>query len=542
MNQGERKLQYPLDILRAAASLRAIKPDAEEIESQFIAELSGMNPRSVLHATRYLLDRVHEAGIDPTSHLSFVAMLPTMLQPRAREWLAESPQRRVLLSEQNICLAGIHALAKSNPSADTEDTLAVARIASASLAVADTCGAPKGSLLLSLSRAAQFSPSEGWVHAVAEAEALVPLLCASHRKINFNRICETATGVDLEAAWSMTALFATLGGRNQPNTLLDWPTTEEPTWNYDEATRRAGRALWTQTLAECIDRSIEDLATPGYSFTAISDRPIIDDGEETIVVWPRAFSEKAFPFGLFALVERVCLAQGLERAQVRAECGMVMEERAAQLLDVEGQRYAHLQDVLTEEQQKMRFTTSRYQPKRCDWLLVERKRLVALEVRHRPISLKGSATGTAGDLERDFEEAIVRKLVQCDHALANASEAGLLRGRTPLAVVVNSCPLPVTPLLMDHVAKELTPERAPFLARNPYDFAILDLSELRQVLRGARKKGLSLGEVLHRWRTDKHLRDVSFYNWATQRMPSATGRPGSEWIDSVASRVLGLQV
>ncbi len=184
----------------------------------------------------------------------------------------------------------------------------------------------------------------------------------------------------------------------------------------------------------------------------------------------------------------------------------------------------------------------RFKPKRCDWLLIEDEYVVALEARNRPVSFKSQATGLLADLENDIEEAIIRKLEQCDHALANATTDGLMTDRKPVAVVVNSCPVPVTPLLIDHIEQHLTPDRFPYYAEHGYTFAVVELSELRQLLRGGRPNGLSVGKIVDWWRTDRQLGNMSFYDWATQKLHRATRKPSGEWVDIAAQRVLGVDL
>lgn len=111
-----------------------------------------------------------------------------------------------------------------------------------------------------------------------------------------------------------------------------------------------------------------------------------------------------------------------------------------------------------------------------------------------------------------------------------------------MAIVVNSCPVPVTPLLIDHIEQQLTPDRFPYYAKHGYTFAVVELSELRQLLRGGRTKGLSVGRIAERWRTDRLMDKMSFYDWATQKFHRATRNPGTEWIDVAARRVFGLNL
>ena len=61
-------------------------------------------------------------------------------------------------------------------------------------------------------------------------------------------MCRAETGIGLEEAWSMTVLFATLGGRNKvSNGLINWPVKPEP-GGYPVETLIAGKKLWTQTI------------------------------------------------------------------------------------------------------------------------------------------------------------------------------------------------------------------------------------------------------------------------------------------------------
>lgn len=334
----------------------------------------------------------------------------------------------MLLCEQYLSIAGLHAIAGSRSDGDADVEAAVRRIAAGGLIVGDFDGVDSDDLLLQISRLAMFAPHEGWGDQIAEGQALVPLLCALHRKIDFDQMCRAEAGIGLEESWSMTALFATLGGRNiVSNGLVSWPTNPEP-GGYPVETLVAGKKLWSQTIDECVRRAKTDLRTPGFAFTAFTTRPLVVDGDDHLAVWPRAFSEKAFPFGLLALVERVCVAQGIERSAVRAECGIVLEERVTELLGGTTPAYPHLDHVIGEDEQKRRYSNrGRFRPKRCDWLLIEDEYVVALEARNRPASLKSQATGLRTDLEHDIEEAIIRKLEQCDHALANATTDGLWR-------------------------------------------------------------------------------------------------------------------
>ena len=104
----------------------------------------------------------------------------------------------------------------------------------------------------------------------------------------------------------------------------------------------------------------------------------------------------------------MCIAQGIERSSVREECGIVLEERVTELLGGPTPEYPHLNLVISEDEQKQRYSNrGRFKPKRCDWLLIEDEYVVALEARNRPVSIKSQATGLLADLEHDIEEAIV---------------------------------------------------------------------------------------------------------------------------------------
>jgi hypothetical protein len=539
-----RRVRQPIDTFVVVATLKTIGLRTKTTVADLHTELSGMHPRAALEALRTLLTDVRDAGIDRDAHKRFVPLFSGVVQRALTRWLDDDDDvARVALCEQYLSIAGLHAVAGSSADGDTDVDVCLRKIAAGSLIVGDFDGVDSDDMLLQISRLAMFAAHEGWGDQIAEGQALVPLLCASHRRIKFDQLCRAETGIGLEEAWSMTALFATLGGRNiVSNGLVSWPTKPEA-GGYSAETLIAGKKLWSQTIDECVDRAITDLRTPGFAFTAFTTRPLVVDGDDQLAVWPRAFSEKAFPFGLLTLVERVCVAQGLARSAVREECGIVLEERVAQLLGGPAPAYPHLDHVVDEAEQKRRYSNrGRFKPKRCDWLLIEDEYVVALEARNRPVSLKSQATGLRADLEHDIEEAILRKLEQCDHALTNATFDGLMTGRRPVAIVVNSCPLPVTPLLVDYIEHSLVPDRFPHYAEHKYTWAVVELSELRQLLRGGRAKGLSVGKITCRWRTDPLMDNMSFYDWATQKLHRATRNPGTEWIDVAARRVFGVDL
>jgi hypothetical protein len=471
-----RQVRQPIGTFIVVASLKTIRLPNKFSVADLHSELSGMHPRAVLSALRILLADVRDAGVEPVAHQRFLPLFSGIVQEFLVRWLDDDDEvPHLVLCEQNLCNAGLHAIAGSSTTGDTDEAAAVRRIAAGSLIVADFDGIESDDMLLQISRLMMFAPHEGWGDQVSEAQALVPLLCAPHRKINFDQVCRAETGIGLEEAWSMTAVFATIGGRSDPkDSLLNWPTKPEP-GGYPADTLTAGKKLWRQTIDECVQRAKTDLETPGFSFTSLTARPLVVDGDGQLAVWPRAFSEKAFPFGLLALVERVCIAQGIARSSVREECGIVLEERVSELLGGATPAYPHLNHVIGETEQKKRYSIrGRFKPKRCDWLLIEDEYVVALEARNRPVSFKSQATGLLADLENDIEEAIVRKLEQCDHALANATIDGLMAGRKPVAVVVNSCPVPVTPLLIDHIEQHLTSDRFPYYAEHGYTFAVVE--------------------------------------------------------------------
>ncbi len=321
------------------------------------SELSGMHPRAVLSALRILLTEVRDAGVEPVAHQRFLPLFGGIVQQALVRWLDDGDEvPHLVLCEQNLCNAGLHAIAASSTTGDTDEAAAVRRIAAGSLIVADFDGIESDDMFLQISRLMMFAPHEGWGDQISEAQALVPLLCAPHRKINFDQMCRAETGIGLEEAWSMTAVFATIGGRSEPkDSLLNWPTKPEP-GGYPAASLIAGKELWTQTIDECVQRAKTDLETPGFSFTSLTARPLVVDGDGQLAVWPRAFSEKAFPFGLLALVERVCIAQGISRSSVREECGIVLEERVTELLGGATPTYPHLDRVIGETEQKKRYS------------------------------------------------------------------------------------------------------------------------------------------------------------------------------------------
>ena len=315
---------------------------------------------------------------------------------------------------------------------------------------------------------------------------------------------------------------------------------------------RASRAVtttrrWRQVercgrrhFSEAVQRATQDTNRLGWSFRAFVERPITVDGGDQIVVWPRAFAEKAFPFGVIALAERVATSQGIGIDIIRQECATILEE----WVDSEVvEEIPHLNTIITEADQKTRFKGAGYRNKQTDWLLVEDKFVVALEARHRPYSYKAQAVGDLSDLERDIELSIVNKIEQCDAALANAANAGLLVSRRPLAVVVNSCPVPVSPVLMHHIEARLAERKiTPYRDQHPFQIAVVSAAHLHQIIRGSRRTGRSIGGMVERWRSHPALGDLAFYDWATQHCRKATRNVEVDWFTEAIQAVLGYAI
>ena len=475
-----------------AASIRAMGVPVQVDLADVRSTLAGRTPRAVMTAFAQTLHSVRDAGIDADAHRRFLPNLSTAVQPYAARWLDESgAPRHVLLSEQYVAIAGLIALEQSDNAGNDEASSLVAPLVAASLAVPDLLGATD--LLLDVSRMVLFAESQEWSDQITVARALVRLVSAPHRTIDFDAHCRATFGIGFEEAWMMVAVFAVIGGHAAGETPPDgWPAKGQP-GGYDDATLAAGRAMWTQTLFEAVQRATQDTNRLGWSFRAFVERPITVDGGDQIVVWPRAFAEKAFPFGVIALAERVATSQGIGIDIIRQECATILEE----WVDSEVvEEIPHLNTIITEADQKTRFKGAGYRNKQTDWLLVEDKFVVALEARtHRPYSYKAQAVGDLSDLERDIELSIVNKIEQCDAALANAANAGLLVSRRPLAVVVNSCPVPVSPVLMHHIEARLAERKiTPYRDQHPFQIAVVSAAHLHRT----RPRQSSHGSQ-HRW-------------------------------------------
>lgn len=537
---SSRRLRQPLDLIVVAGSLSSLGIPANIDLDTVRRDLAGWAPRTVMEALAIVLHNVREAGGEPDEHRRFLAHLAPAVREKAERWLDESDdqRRQVLLSEQFVAIAGLIALEQSSPSGDDDRGELVSRLIAGSLAVADLVGVED--LLLDISRMVLFAESQAWSDELTVARAIVRLLCKPSRKIDYDALCRSGFGVGFEEAWMMTAVFAVIGRHHGSDSgLYPWKFSGEE-GGLDDATLAAGRRLWLQTLSEAVERATQDTAKLGWSFRAFVERPITESGDEHIVVWPRAFEEKAFPFGVFALAQRVAGAAGIPMDQVREDCSDVLEELISEQL---ASGYSHLREIITEDEQRTRFTGKPFRTQQADFLLVEDRYVVALEVRHRPYSYKAQAVGDLGDLERDIELSIVNKIEQCDAALENAERSGLLDGRTPIAVVLNSCPVPVSPLLMMHIERRLTERNiTPFRDRHPYTIAVVTAVHLHQIIRGARRTDRSVGGLVERWRKHPSLGEIPFYDWATQHCRRATRDVEADWLDDAVRTVLGIEI
>ncbi len=534
------RLRRPTDAMVVAASLSAMHIRTEVDLDELRSQLSGWTPRAVLDALAEVLHHVREAGVDPDEHRRFLPNFSYEARPFAERWLDESDgnPRQVLLAEQFIAIAGLIALEQSDPAGRDDRGSLVSPLIVGSTAVPDILGVDE--VLLDISRLSLFAPSQDWGDQLTVARRILRLLCADHRKIDYDAACRATFSVGLEEAWMMTAVFAVIGQRyGRTKCLYPWRFNGEPGGLGDDVLA-TGRQLWAQSLTEAVDRATEDCKNLGWSFRAFVERPITDNDGEQIVVWPRAFEERAYPFGLFALAQRVATKQGKSMDTVRQDCADVLEELVQEQLD---ECYPHLVEIISEADQRKIFTGERFRSKQSDWLLVEDKFVVALEARHRPYSFKAQAIGDLSDLQNDIEISIVNKLEQCDAALDNSHRSGLLAGRTAIAVIVNSCPVPVSPVLIDHVEEQLGKKNiTPFRSAHPYRIAVVNAVHLHQILRGSRRTGRSAGGIIQRWRAHPQLGDMAFYDWATQHCPRATRNIEVDWFSDAVRTVLGFDL
>lgn len=451
-DMARRRIGSPLDVMVVTASISAMRIPLQVDLDAVRQSVQGWTPRAAMSALAAVLHEVREAGVDPEKHRRFIPNLSDQARPYAERWLADSDGHptQILLAEQYVGLAGLLALQASDLQGDDDHVALIGRLIAASLAMPDLVS--DKDMLLSLCRMSLFAEAHDWADHLNVARKLVRLLTFTDRSIDYDAHCRSAFGIGFEDAWLMTAAFAVIGSNlGRESGFYPWQLTSHP-GGFDVGTLAAGRELWTQSLADAIERSTADVEHLGWSFRAFAERPITVDGDDQIVVWTRPFAEKAFPFGVFALAQRVASMQGIPMPVIREDCSLVLEE----LIDDElADGFPHLVEIVTEEQQRKEFARAPFLVGQCDWLLIEDRYVVALEARHRPYSFKAQAIGDLSDLYKDIEVSIVDKVEQCDIALANADHAGYLSGKTPVAVIVNSCPVPVSPLLYDHVERRL---------------------------------------------------------------------------------------
>jgi hypothetical protein len=351
---------------------------------------------------------------------------------------------------------------------------------------------------------------------------IIPTLSADPEFIDPSDVVSRHLGLSLGLLWALNASvgIAVMGDpKVQVFPKKIGEVTEDLALRWHEAN--------TQTVEEARQSCIEDLESGSpWSFTTFFLRPILKiEPERHMPMRPQFLALKATVIGMYQIVFDLLKLDG-------ADQHLRWSRFFGRAVEAYGRR---LFLELLPDSPVISFPDDRpasaQAEKACDVLLTDGDAVIALDFVHRVLTLSTQTHGSPADLDKDLKLAILEKIDQIDTTLRTALAADNSASRI-FAVVVMSGPLPMTPIAESHIAGLVATGSREVVGIDPRcrPIAVLELYELKMLLRTASDNQLSISDVLDSW-LQSSFGGNNFRDWLLSQSQIEPGRsvPGDSW-------------
>lgn len=434
----------------------------------------------------------------------------------------------VTTAQAALCLA-VRAIQRCRPGAvsdlEEQDRL-LKELGNLLLAIGDHLGVRTGrrpDLTLESARSEIFYHVSGHAEWCAVAWDLffetLPAMRGHTAFVDPDALLRPALGMTLEEYWVTTAAFG------MASDGLEFPPRFKAPLDLGDPAVEARVTLWLPLLtlneAEAAQKAALDERNGNWSFTAFYSKPILRlDSGDHFPMRSRFLAEKATPQGLYWTVADEWRSHGGKYEDWSGFFGLVVEQYAWQLLD---EFLPHPSRVWKEDELADRWGPGAV----CDAVIDYGDAWIALDFVHHPLTKATQVLGDFDDFVWDIELGVLKKFGQLEMALQRGMAVERPSPSRIFPVVIAGAGFPGNPLAGTAVTDLWSTEGYRFvkgpvklLGRNGPAArpVVMDLMELRGVLRSAKAHGKTALDLIAAWHATGPER--SLHGWLASDGPT----------------------